>query len=724
MTSATEMPTTATTGQQVSSLATRWVLRLAGLSATLALLTVFAWTLVEWALARLPPPPLENASSVSATVLDRNGRLLRPFTTPDGRWRLPVEKADVDPRYLEMLFAFEDRRFYSHGGVDAHAVTRAVLQAIVNGRIVSGASTLTMQTARLLHQRHERTLDGKLTQMLHAIQLERQLSKSEILDLYLRLAPFGGNIEGVRAASLAYFGKEPARLSVAEAALLVALPQSPEARRPDRHSPAARKARDRVLEVAVSRGVITSAEADRARAEGVPVARRSFPMLAPHLSDAERSEFPARQVHRLTLDRRIQSALEELVAERAKLLGNRLSAALIAVDHTSGEILAHVGSPGLLASDRFGAIDMTAAVRSPGSTLKPVVYGLGFERGIAHPETLIEDRPVRFGSYRPENFDESYRGTVSIREALAASLNIPAVRVLDALGPDLLIGRLRRAGAEPVLPEGARASLAVALGGLGLTLKDLAGLYASLAKGGRYVELVHRQGEAEARRLSGEIAQDARKALLNPVAAWYIADILKSAPAPQGARRGRIAYKTGTSYGYRDAFAVGFDGRHTVAVWVGRPDGASTPGLVGRTAAAPILFDAFARLAPQRTRLQGPPRGALRVSGSELPATLQRFGRSAPAKRDASAFRNDPLLIAFPPDRSELELMAGLDPEPLPLKADGGALPLTWLVDGQPIASDPHRREAQWPPRGEGFAKVSVIDANGSVDRVTVRLRN
>lgn len=698
--------------------------RLAAFVVLLAALSLTGWGAFELAMTRLSPLPLAAAAEVSVTVLDRNDRLLRAFTTKQGRWRLPVSHIDVDPRYLAMLLAFEDRRFWQHGGVDVLALGRAALQLISNGRIISGASTLTMQTARLLDQRHDRTLTGKLAQILRAVQLERQLSKKQILDLYLRLAPFGGNIEGIRAASLAYFGKEPARLSVAQTALLVALPQSPEARRPDRHAQNARHARDRVLARAVSAAVIKPAEAERGRAEVVPNRRQLFPMLAPHLAEAEVEAHPDRTTHRLTIERSRQAVLQTLLTERTDLMGERLSAALLAVDHTTGEIIAHVGSPGYLSGDRFGAIDMTAAVRSPGSTLKPIVYGLSFERGLAHPETLIEDRPARFGAYRPENFDDTYRGTVTIREALGASLNVPAVRVLDQLGPDLFIGRLRRAGVKPMLPVAAKPSLAIALGGLGLTLRDLASLYASLAQGGRYVSLVHRKGAAAQKVRSGEIAQDAGRKLLSPVAAWYITDILKDAPAPENARKGRIAYKTGTSYGHRDAFAVGYDGRYTVAVWVGRPDGASTPGLIGRTAAAPILFDAFARLAAKRTPLSNPPPGTMRVSGSELPPNLKRFGRITSASQRPGGFQKSPLLIAFPPDRSELELIEGAGHDVLPLKAEGGALPLTWLVDGRPIPSEPHRRQTLWQPGGPGFTQLSVVDAEGRVDRVTVRLRH
>lgn len=687
---------------------------LAGLSAVAAF---------EIAIARLDPPPLQVADQLSVTVLDREDRLLRAFTTEDHRWRLPITHTQVDQRYLKLLFAFEDRRFWTHGGVDMYAAGRAALQLIQNQRIVSGASTLTMQVARLLDRRHERTAAGKFSQILRAVQLERQLSKGQILDIYLRLAPFGGNIEGVRAASLAYFGREPNRLSLSQAALLVALPQSPETRRPDRNWKAARIARNRVLQRGVAAGVISRAEAEYAMADVVPHLRRSFPMLAPHLAEAELVAHPDRTVHHLTIDRNVQAALQTLATQHAGALGPKLSTAVIAVDHTTGEILAQVGSAGYFDGERFGAVDMTRAIRSPGSTLKPLVYGLGFEAGLAHPETLIEDRPTRFGSYRPENFDDSYHGTVTIREALGHSLNVPAVAMLDAVGPDRLVGRLKRFGLTPVLPDDAHPSLAIALGGLGLTLEDLAGLYTGLANGGRYVALTHLRGDAQQRHLTGAVADDGKRRLMSPVAAWYVGDILKDAPPPANTRGGRIAYKTGTSYGYRDALAIGYDGRYVIAVWVGRPDATSTPGLTGRTAAAPILFDAFSRLEEQRVPLAPAPAGVLRVSGAELPPPLKRFGREA-TETSSGGFLQQPVVIAFPPDRSELEVGAGQQPaEPLLLKAEGGQLPLTWLVDGRPLDSSPHRREVLWQPNGPGFAKVSVIDAEGRVDRVTVRLQ-
>jgi penicillin-binding protein 1C len=687
-------------------------------TAGVALAALAGWAGLAYAVARVGPLALDDANSLSVTVLDRKDRLLRAFTTAEGRWRLPLEPEDADPRYLALLLAFEDKRFYQHRGVDPYALARAGVQLVRNGRIVSGGSTLTMQVARLLDGRHERTGLGKLRQIVRALALERRLGKREILKLYLRLAPFGGNLEGVRAASLAYFGKEPRHLSFGEAALLVALPQSPETRRPDRFAEAARRARDRVLDRGVAAGLLGAAEALRAKAEVLPAVRLEFPKLAPHLSETVLARKPVAAVHRLTLDREVQSALEALVAEQTKLAGQKLSGALLAVDHTSGEVIAYVGSAGYLERDRAGAVDMVQAVRSPGSTLKPLIYGLGFEAGLIHPETLIEDRPARFGSYRPENFEDDFHGTVTVREALGNSLNVPAVKVLAAVGPGRLAGRLRRSGIEPVLAEAVQPNLAIALGGVGLRLYDLASLYSALARGGEPVSLTWWREEAHKRRGPADAAG---RRLLSPVAAWYVTDILREAPPPPNARSGAIAYKTGTSYGYRDAWAAGYDGRHAVVVWIGRPDGATTPGLVGRLMAAPILFDAFARIGERRVPLPKAPAGALRLAGAELPPPLKRF-REGPEEGQKGPYLEPPVVLSFPPDRAELDL-AGGDAEPLVLKAEGGALPLTWLINGVPIGSEPHRREVIWRPEARGFVKLSVIDANGRVDRVTVRLR-
>lgn len=678
------------------------------------LLAAFITGLALWRfVATLPPLVLTQAALRSTVVLDRDGRLLRPFATADGRWRLPVTAAEVDPRALAMLTAYEDRRFWQHPGVDPVATLRAAGQWLANGRIVSGGSTLSMQVARLVEPRAGRSLGAKLRQMVRAVQLEHRLGKAGILDLYLALAPYGGPVEGLRAASLAYFGREPARLSFAEAALLVGLPQAPEARRPDRFPGRATFARDRVLDIAAVRGVIGLDDARAAKAEPVPQGRKPFPMLAAHAAEAAVAADPAAQVQRLTIDGRLQASLEQLAAERAAATGPDLSAAILALDNRTGAVIAQVGSAGYLDASRSGAIDMTGAVRSPGSALKPFIYALAFENGVAHPETLLDDRPVRFaGSYAPENFDLSYQGTVTARRALQLSLNVPAVDLLETVGAARFVARLRAAGARIELPRDTAPGLPVALGGLGITLVDLTRLFSGLARGGTVPTLVRRRDGPPSATVEGRIAE--------PVAAWYVADTLRGAPPPENALPNRIAYKTGTSYGFRDALAVGFDRRATIAVWVGRPDGNAVPGLVGRVVAAPILFDAFSRYGGEPETVPMPP-DALVTTTAGLPPPLRHIRRDVP--KNLAAALGSALKIAYPPDGARIDL--GLsEPGPtagLALKALGGVPPLTWMVDGLPVAGSP-RRQSQWTPGGGGFARISVMDAAGASDSVVVRI--
>jgi len=384
----------------------------------LAAISIVSGAFIAW-VASLGPLPLEQAQRVSTSIIDRNGKLLRAFAMADGRWRLPVDaKTAVDPGYLKLLLAYEDRRFLSHRGVDPLALGRAAFQLVTRGHIVSGGSTITMQLARLMEPRRERSLYAKLRQMVRAIEIERQLSKDEILDLYLALAPFGGNLEGVRAASIAYFGKEPKRLSLAESALLVALPQSPEMRRLDRYPDVARTARDRVLERMVEEHLVSEDDAVQAKSVAVPRLRKTdadFGAAFVRRGDGSNEGYAR---HQLTLDASLQKTLEALARDRAIAQGPNISVAMIAVDNESGDVLARVGSSDYFDERRAGQVDMTRAVRSPGSTLKPFIYGLAFEDGFVHPESLIDDRPIRFGTYAPENFDMTFQGTVPVRKAL------------------------------------------------------------------------------------------------------------------------------------------------------------------------------------------------------------------------------------------------------------------------------------------------------------------
>jgi penicillin-binding protein 1C len=679
---------------------------------TVALLAI-AGAFTAWAVS-LGPLPLEQAHRVSTTIIDRNGKLLRAFAMADGRWRLPVDASTVvDPGYLKLLLAYEDRRFLRHHGVDPLALGRAAFQLVTRGHIVSGGSTITMQLARLMEPRRERSAYAKLRQMVRAIEIERQLNKDEILDLYLALAPFGGNLEGVRAASIAYFGKEPKRLSLAESALLVALPQSPETRRLDRHPDVAHAARDRVLERMVEEHQVSEQDAVQAKSVAVPQLRRPMPILAPHSSDAAMATMRDTPVIKLTLDSSLQKTLEALARDRAIAQGPNISVAVIAVDNESGDVLARVGSSDYFDERRAGQVDMTRAVRSPGSTLKPFIYGLAFEDGFVHPESLIDDRPIRFGSYAPENFDMTFQGTVPVRKALQLSLNVPAIALLDRVGPSRLSSRLKQAGGNLVLPKDEAPGLAMGLGGVGVTLQDLAQLYSGLARLGTTKplrEIMTAKDERDPMRL------------MDQAAAWQVGNVLIGTPPPENGVHNRIAFKTGTSYGYRDAWSIGFDGRITIGVWVGRPDGAPVAGLVGRAAAAPILFDAFARTGKIPAALPKPPKGVLIASNAKLPLPLRRFrpvGELLRTDGDRAPH------IQFPLNGSRIDVDRSGNGQfsAMPVKVAGGVLPLTMLVNGISVGEIDSRRQRLVEPPGPGFARLTVIDATGAADTVVIRVQ-
>lgn len=651
--------------------------------------------------AATPLPDLQIVTGVE--VLARDGSLLRPFQVADGRWRLAP--GPVDPDFLDMLLLWEDRRFYQHGGVDLRAMLRASTQALWHGRVLSGGSTLTMQVARLLEEGPTGEWSGKLRQIRLALALERRLSKAQIIDLYLRLAPYGANVEGVRAASLQWFGKEPGRLSPAQSALLVALPQSPERRRPDRYPAAAQTARNRVLLRASAAGLMAQGDANAAMTEPVPSMRQAFPALAPLLSARLMRSHPGAIRIETTLDPRLQRQAEALAAKAVMGAGQRLSAAIILADHRNGEILAEVGTADWRDSQSAGFVDMARAIRSPGSTLKPFIYGMAFDAGIAHPETLIEDRPTVFGRWQPQNFDRHFRGTVSLRQALVWSLNIPVVKLAEAIGPNRVMQGLARGGMTLLLP-GDTPGLAITLGGAGLSLEGLTTGYASLARGGHGISLSALPGGAEPLAMP----------IFGPVAAWQVQDILAQTPAPVGVRQRPLAYKTGTSYGFRDALAVGFDGAHVGAVWLGRPDGTPVPGAFGGDLAAPVLFDLFDAL--PATPLRPAPPQTLTVPNAALPPPLRRFAPQGTVSAGiARPARADQLRLTYPPDGAELTLSG-----PLSAKTHGGTGPWTFLINGSPEVIAHPRPNASLPNPGPGFARLTVIDAFGESASATIRL--
>jgi penicillin-binding protein 1C len=616
-------------------------------------------------LDRAFPPNLARLRPIGTEVLDRQGRTLALLPAPGGVWRFRTTVDDVAPVLIDTLVATEDRHFWHHPGVDPLALARAVFADLRAGHIVSGGSTLTMQAARLLEPR-PRTVWSKLIEIARALQLEAHFSKREVLGIWLTLAPYGGNLEGARAGSLAWFGTSPRLLDAAQAALLVAIPRRPEALRPDRHPERARALRDRIL-----------------AADGGDVPRQRMP-LPRHAPQALAALAGPERVT-TTLDLPLQMALEQLAAERLQTLPERASLALLIADAPTREVRALVSGGAGSAAARAGAMDLTRAVRSPGSALKPFIYALAFQDGLAGPETVLDDLPRRFGGYAPENFDRGFAGRVTAGEALRRSLNLPAVALLDQVGPLRFAATLKAAGVALRLPPGADASLPLALGGAGISLRQLAGLYAALATDGAVAPL----------RLVADPA--APRPLLQPRAAAAIAEVLTQ-PFPDGGPSG-MAWKTGTSWGGRDAWAIGFDRRHVAGVWIGRPDGTPLPGATGRGLALPLLARLFDLLppAPRPTLPPGPP-----------PPRAESRGKATA----------DALRLLFPPPDAVLSGEGAVT-----LRAMGGRRPLTFLVDGVPLAADPAHREAAWTPPGSGFYRLTVLDAEGSAAHAAVRIR-
>ncbi|WP_310080720.1 penicillin-binding protein 1C [Caulobacter sp. BE254] len=657
-----------------------------------------------YALSAAFPPDMARAKRSSPVVLDHRGAWLRALPVEDGRWRVRADLQRTDPTFQKRLIAVEDARFYGHLGVDPLALVRAVGSAAVHGRATSGASTLTMQTARLLEPR-PRNLGSKLVEMVRAAQLEARLTKREILALYLTLAPYGGNLEGVRAASLAYFGHEPTSLTDGEQALLIALPQSPEARRPDRHPEAARAARRAVLDKMVRARVLTEAAASEADAEPIP-RRAPFPTLAWHAAGELALAAPPGQPSVVsTIDADLQTRLEPMAAAVAAAQGPDVTAAILVVQIKGRAVRALVGSAG---RERPGGwIDLTRAIRSPGSALKPFIYAFAFDDGALAPDTQIDDAATRFADYQPENFDHVFHDKVTAREALAYSLNVPAVATLEKIGPDAFAARLESAGVRLVRPKTAikASGLALALGGAGITPRDMAVLYAALGDGGVAKPLAFTEAQAKQRERMGGTR------IVRTEAAAQVLDILREAPAPRGrapsalTRGGpAMAFKTGTSYGFRDAVAAGVVGGYAIIVWTGRADGGARGGLTGRDAALPLLFDVA-------DVIDAPTLAPRAIAPKAAPGALQRLRQASEGPR-----------LIFPPDGATVQVDS-VGPGSRGLVMAAGGEDLTWYVAGAPLSADPVSGKVIWRPAAPGFYRLKVVDTQGRAASARVRIK-
>jgi penicillin-binding protein 1C len=552
-----------------------------------------------------PPPDPYRDKPASPQVLARDGTLLRAFTSPDEKWRLrtvvhrgsPFAHAatPVNPDLIAAVLEHEDRWFFRHPGVNPVSLARAAGSNLKSRRVVSGASTITMQLARLTRP-GSRSIAYKLWQIYRALQYECLYSKQEILEAYLNLTPYGGNIEGVEAASRIYFGKSASELSIGEAALLAVIPQSPVRYHPLRRPREARSARDRLIQRLRERGRIDEGSAREAVALPLPARPHALPFLAPHLAERVSREraLPQSGAHLTTVDGEIQQRLESLVKDYVRdlrPLGIGQGAAVI-LDYQASELIALVGSADFFDVENEGQVNGALAPRSPGSTLKPFAYALAIDRGLITPDTMVEDVPMHLGAYEPENFDHEYLGAMSAAQALRTSRNVPAVRLARELrrsGGRGLYELLTEAGIGSLRHGPEHYGLSLVLGGGEIPLFELAKLYATLARHGDQIAIAELAG-GEPRGV------DAR--LFSPESAWLVLDILTEVTRPElGAvwRSGRrmipVPWKTGTSFGHRDAWAVGIAGKYVVGVWIGNFDGAGVPHLQGIETAAPLLFD-------------------------------------------------------------------------------------------------------------------------------------
>ena len=698
-----------------------WLRRVAGWTARAALATagVFA-VVVVFELARLPDvDALLERVTYSTVLLDRHRQEIRYAHNADGRLapRTPLER--IHPAVVAATIAAEDARFRSHRGVDVLAVLRALRSNVTQGRIVSGASTITMQVARLLRPL-ERSYFSKLREALLALRLESVLSKDQILELYLNLSPYGGNTRGVEAAARRYFGRAAHDLSLSEAVLLAGLPQSPSRLRPDRHPEEARVRRNWILARMVTLGMLVGDRAAEVRGAKIRAGWHALPFSAPHFGGwvLERVA-PGSQV-RTTLDPVLQSLAEETVHVRLRELadpGVRSGAALI-VEVADGSVRALVGSQDFFAAGD-GQVNGATALRSPGSLLKPFLYGLAFERGIATPETLLEDSPRCFrDGYEPQNFTRRFAGRVTAREALVRSLNVPAVDILARVGVSAALERLRAFGFRGLRKSPDHYGLALGLGGVEVTLLEVAEAYATLARLGRHRRLTFREPDEDGATapaisaIRANCGTTRKPQVLDAAAAYQVADVLEGAGWSASARDGglrlpRTAMKTGTSFGLRDAWAVAYTPRWTVAVWFGNFDAEPSSALVGRRAAVPAVTRLMRRLDDEA-----------RDAWFEAPPSVRARSPDGPH----SLVPKETLAWSTPPDGATYVVHERPGGTHLDLHATTPAAgKLSFFVDGGYLGQCRSGEKLRWPLR-RGTHRVTLVSADGESETRTVRV--
>lgn len=646
-----------------------------------------------WLSDLLFPLKLDSYQQTSVLVYGDNQTLAHVFLTPDEKFRILTQPNQVPSLYIQTLLAREDSQFYQHFGVNPFSVLRALYQNLRFQTIISGGSTLTMQTARLLEPR-KRTFFSKVIESFRALQLEWHFTKQEILSIYLTLAPFGSNIEGVSAAAYAYFNKTPQTLATPEIALLVAMVQSPNRLRSDLYPIKAKLARNRILDLMKSKALINQQEHDLHIHAPLPTVIQRFPREIPHLAWRLKQQYPKQQEIHVSIDLRLQKQIELLLAQYELFLPTDANAAILVLDHLQNKPIVYIGSTHFMNRTNHGFIDYIRAYRSPGSTLKPFIYGIGFDSGLIQPDSFVLDIRRRFGSYYPHNFDRDIHGMVQVNEALALSLNIPAVSLLNEIGVVRFISFLKSADIHPKYPQSGEPGLSSALGGLGMTLEQLVLLYSGLGHQGMirpffYVE---------------SMKTDKESYLMSSRAAQSLKEIL-TVETSQGRS---IAIKTGTSYGHRDVLAIGVDKQYVIGIWAGLANNAPMRGETGASTAVPLLLKVHQLLPKNKLKT---------VAIPSLPEALMlKKNRSSAESAISSAGK---LALLFPVDNSVLHFD---NQKAIPCYLQGGVKPYTWLIDGQPVSIQSWQQKYFWQAKNPGFYRISVIDAVGETMSVKIEL--
>ncbi len=535
--------------------------------------------------------PVKINRDYSTIIEAEDGTVLYAFLTNDDKWRMFTKLEEITPAIQTAFINKEDRWFYWHFGINPISIIRAFYNNTIKHRRTSGASTITMQVARML-QPKERTVTSKIKEMLCALQLEWNFSKKEILQLYINLVPYGGNIEGVKSASFIYFGKSPEQLSIAEVTTLIIIPNRPTTLALGKKNAYIQQERNRWLKRFKAEHVFKPDIIDDAIDEPLIAFRRSPPKYAPHFCLRMKKSNPSKAIIESHINYNMQLEVEEIVQNYSKVLQFKeiKNAAVFIIDNQKHEVVTYIGSPDFYSAATQGQVDGVKAIRSPGSTLKPMIYGLAFDKGIYTPRSIISDVPVDFDGYTPENYDEHFNGQVALSNALAQSLNIPAVKVLNEIKVKTLIDVLEKMNFNQIRKDKDKLGLSTALGGCGVSLEELVGMYSIFANEGKYFSPSFSK--------TGKIKKG--EDILSPQANYMVAQILtmlRRSDLPNRAESvinmPKIAWKTGTSYGRRDAWSIGFNQQYTVGIWCGNFDGKGVPELSGADIATPLLLQIF-----------------------------------------------------------------------------------------------------------------------------------